>query len=214
MFGFVRAVGVSCVAFGLLACGGEKIGGGKQGAATAFFGALGPSKYNPSASGLSGQGFLSTDIAVDCPKGGKVTLKNFTVNAFSTPMTYGFTMAYDNCSTLTWDDPDTELAESAKVVLGGSMKFTQKLDFNPDDASQGSMEQLMDGRVNFGGPFNDFIEADVSQKIDWSLLSLETGSVSFSLNGTLKTSTDTYTFDNETVNITAGMIEALPEDKP
>jgi hypothetical protein len=113
---------------------------------------------------------------------------------------------------MTWDNPETPAVETDKVNLSGDMVFAQSMNFDMSQGQNGSVEQSIDGRLNFGGVFNDFIETDVTQKMEWSLMGSTGGSVTFTLDGTIKTSTETFTYNNETLSIVAGTLPALPEN--
>lgn len=209
---FTQAAVVFSMACGLLACGGQKIGGGKEGAAAALFGASGLSGGVGNSGGGQGQRLTaSLSQNIPCPNGGSATVKDLTFNLLDQSGDTSFTLAYNQCSSLTWDNPETTNVETDKVVLDGEMKFTQNFSVNTNTNPSGSIAQTLKGKVNYGGVFSDFIDADVTQSVDFSALSATSGTVTLTLNGTLKTSTQTYTYANEQITFTAGtLIAAQP----
>jgi hypothetical protein len=195
----------------LSACGsGVKLSGGKEGAAAALFAASGPTAGEGSP---VGGGFLNMEFSVPCPLGGKAIMKNFGIGLGMTgSSSTTFTMAYDGCAVSTFDNPKTEQVEQDKVLLGGSLDLSQSINFS-GGTTGGNAVLTLKGKVDFGGALDDYLEADISQTVDWSKLGTTTGSVSLTLHGTLKTSTASYSFEQETLNITAGTLIAERPEK-
>jgi hypothetical protein len=180
---------------GLMACGGTaKIGGGKEGAAQAFFAASSATSAgaNRSATPLD----ITGAITWKCPDGGEATLSGFgaSVNTGGGGATVAqnFTVTYKNCG--------AAKSDVGVAVYNGSMTVTQSVVTGADGVS---VDQQFKGRVEVQGAFNDSIDADVRQQVSVTGLSSSGGTVGMKLVGTIKTSTDSHTF-NETVNVTAG----------
>jgi hypothetical protein len=180
---------------GLMACGGTaKIGGGKEGAAQAFFAA---SSATSAGANRSTQPLdVAGTISWSCPEGGEATLSGFgaSVNTGGGGATVAqnFTVTYKNCGAA---KSDVGLA-----IYNGSFTVTQSV---VTGSSGVSVDQQFKGRIEVQGAFNDFIEADVRQQVSVTGLSSSGGNVSMKLVGTIKTSSDSHSF-NEDVNVTAG----------
>jgi hypothetical protein len=180
---------------GLMACGGTaRIGGGKEGAAQAFFAASSATSAgaNRSATPLD----ITGSLTWKCPDGGEATLSGFgaSVNTGGGGATVAqnFTVTYKNCG--------AAKSDVGVAVYNGSMTVTQSVVTGADGVS---VDQQFKGRVEVQGAFNDYIDADVRQQVSVTGLSSSGGTVGMKLVGTIKTSTDSHTF-NETVNVTAG----------
>lgn len=186
---------VALAVLGLTACGGTaKIGGGKEGAAQAFFAASSATSAgaNRSASPLD----VTGSVTWKCPKGGDASLQGFSVNVAGggtgTSVNQSFTIRYNNCGAAESD--------MGVAVYNGSFTVTQAVITNANGVS---VDQTFKGRIEVQGAFNDFIEADVKQQVAVSALSNTGGTVSMTLVGTIKTSSETFTY-NEAVNVTGG----------
>ncbi|MCA2977543.1 MAG: hypothetical protein INH41_16565 [Myxococcaceae bacterium] len=183
------------VSISLAACGGTaKLGGGKEGAAQAFFAAS-----NATAAGANrmSQGLdLAPSISFRCPEGGEAALTGFgasiDASGAGASVAQSFTVTYKDCGA----------AKSAAgvAVYTGSFTVTQSVN---SSASGASVDQRFKGRVNVLGAFNDFIEADVRQQVSVTGLSSSSGAVSMKLVGSLRTFTDSHTY-NEDINVVAG----------
>lgn len=211
----LRLTVVGALALGLVACGGAKLGGGKEGAAAALFAASGPTKSNGALLDLAGQGHgeFGLDVAVDCQHGGKAVLKGFHVEtdvSAGTTVKQSFRLEYQGCGVTTFDNPETAAVERDRVVIDGNMTVSQSVITN---TTGGSVTQTFKGKLSFGGAFSDFLDADVTQSVDWAKLGTSGGSVSVTLNGTLATSTATHTYAQETLSFTAGVMVAAEEEK-
>jgi hypothetical protein len=180
---------------GLMACGGTaKIGGGKDGAAQAFFAASSATSAgaNRSAQPLD----ITGSIAWKCPEGGEASLSGFgaSVNTGGGGATVAqnFTVTYRNCG--------AARSDVGVAIYNGSFTVTQSV---VTGTSGVSVDQQFKGRIEVQGAFNDFIEADVRQQVSVTGLSSTGGAVSMKLIGTIKTSTESFSY-NEDVNVTAG----------
>ncbi|MBE2248031.1 MAG: hypothetical protein IAE78_00700 [Myxococcus sp.] len=181
---------------GLVACGGTaKIGGGKEGAAQAFYAA---SSASSAGANRMGQPLdVTGSVTWKCPEGGEASLNGFTLNVNTgggqnATVNQSFTIKYTNCGA----------AKSAAgvAIYNGSYTVTQAV---VTSASGASVDQTFKGRVEVQGAFNDFLEVDVKQSVTVSALSSSSGTVSMRLVGTITTSEGANTF-NEDVNVSAG----------
>jgi hypothetical protein len=181
---------------GLVACGGTaKIGGGKEGAAQAFFAASSASALGASRSTTPLD--VTGSATWKCPEGGEASLQGFSLNVNTSggaaaSVNQSFTIKYTNCGA----------AKSAAgvAVYNGSFNVTQAVVANTSGAS---LDQTFKGRIAVQGAFNDFIDADVKQQVSVTGISSSSGLVAMKLVGTLTTSETTHTF-NEEVNVSAG----------
>lgn len=197
----------------LFACGpGAKLGGGKEGAASALFTAMGPTKASGSALSLAGQGIdAHANVTASCAHGGSVELSGFgiatNITGTTTSVSTSYTVQYNGCGVTTWDNPNTPAVENDTVVLNGNITVTQ--DVNVATAS-GAVSQGIKGKINYNGAFDDYLDVDVSESVEWSKLDTSGGSVSVNLDGSVKTSTDTYTYAKESITVTGGVLIAAP----
>jgi hypothetical protein len=180
---------------GLMACGGTaKIGGGKDGAAQAFFAASTASSARATPSAMPAD--VLGNLSWKCPEGGEATLSGFgaSVNTGGGGATVAqsFTITYKNCG--------AAKSDVGVAVYNGSMTVTQSVVTGADGVS---LDQQFKGRVEVQGAFNDFLQVDVRQQVSVTGLSSSGGTVGMKLVGTISTSSDAFTF-NETVNVTAG----------
>ncbi|MDX2013271.1 MAG: hypothetical protein SFW67_23950 [Myxococcaceae bacterium] len=180
---------------GLMACGGTaKIGGGKDGAAQAFFAASSATSAgaNRSAQPLD----ITGSISWKCPEGGEASLSGFgaSVNTGGggASVAQNFTVTYKNCG--------AAKSDVGVAIYNGSFTVTQSV---ITDANGVNIDQQFKGRIEVQGAFNDFIEADVRQQVGVMGLSSSGGTVTMKLVGTIKTSTESYSY-NENLNVTAG----------
>ena len=168
----------------LTGCGvPAKVGGGKTGAAQSLQAASAPTKsgVNKAAGGID----VSGNVDYSCPHGGSATLKDFalsvTGNEAGGVVAQKFTLTYVNCG--------LAKSEAGVAIYNGSFEVAQRIE---GTASGGTVEQTFKGRVTLSGAFDDFLEADVKQRIAAS--SLGQGAVSVKLEGSLKTSSGAYTY--------------------
>jgi hypothetical protein len=189
-----RVVFYSMAVVGLMACGpGAKVGGGKQGAAEALFAASRPTK---SAADKSATPVDIGTISYNCPQGGSAELSaagaNITIGG-TTSIGLKLNLKYNNCGLATSD--------VGTAVYNGTMVLTQSVKVA---SSAVSIEQQFVGKVNVQGAFDDYLDANVKQIIEAAALE-SSASVAMTLQGTISTSSGTYTFD-EAVNVTAGKL--------
>lgn len=179
----------------LVGCGGTaKIGGGKEGAAQAFFAASSASSAgaNKSAQPLD----VAGSVSWKCPEGGEASLQGFSVNVTGgtgANVQQTFTINYNNCGAAKSDE--------GVAIFNGSMTVSQAVVTTNGAVS---VDQTFKGHIDVRGAFNDFIEADVKQQVAVSGLSSTGGAaVTMKLVGTITTSSESFTY-NEDVNVTAG----------
>jgi hypothetical protein len=186
----------ACTAL-LAACGGGAKLQNKQEAANAAFAA---SQGTKSAQGsllqLAQQNAgLNVDVTVSCPKSGKATISyqlDTTGGSGSGSAALQFKLTYDNCSYT----GETAMSGAMNVVMGVEASGTSF-------AANISMK----GKITFTGEVNDFVDVDVVQTVDASKLgTTDGGSVTIKLRGTITTSTQPYSYRDETITVTAGQI--------
>ncbi len=195
-----KQVAVVLFALTFSACGGgAKIGGGKQGAAEALFAASAPaSKSGSLQSGLR-RATASGNSKVQGAHGGTASI---TVDALSLGGLLGgnsdvkFTIQYDKFN------------DDGKHTLDGSMTYTLKTATGAAVTTgfSGKVDLAFVGKVTFTGEIEDYIDANVTQSVDFQQLGTKSGSVGLSLNGTVATSTEQHTYNNESLTVTAGQI--------
>lgn len=197
----IRFFAVAAAASVLFACGGgAKLAPTKEAAAQALFGASQKSPSSSSASWLneavSGAQFSLTRTA-DCEKGGKVGITVDT-NSIGASGEFSFDLKFDNCSR----DGDTRMSGSLRTTISFVTNSTSTFDMN----------LAVKGRVNFSGKIDDFVEADVVQSVSLDAFNQTSGSVSISLNGTIKTSEGVHTYSStETITFDAGTYTPAPD---
>jgi hypothetical protein len=193
---FVRLSLMAAAAASLVACGGgAKLGGGKEGAAQAVFQASSPaSKQSQSAMSRLASG-ISVSETVKCSQGGSATLTIDEDNLFAddTQVALAFDVSYDGCS------------EDGKNELDG--KMTIGMYVSTDGHSSAEIAMGFKGRLEISGEIDDFVEADVVQYIGVNGTSNQ---VTIIVDGTIETSTEKYTYTEESFTFTAG---ALPADE-
>jgi hypothetical protein len=177
---------------------GAKLGGDKQGAASALYAAGAPASSSTNASqpiNIS----LTGDTTVSCRYGGTASLQNFaldtTTSATGANVGAKFTLAYDHCG--------AAKSSAGTAVFDGSFDVTQAI---VADTGTASVKQTFKGKVTVGGAFDDFLQADITEDVDAQHLTATTGSVSVSLVGTLSDSSGDYTY-NEAVDVTADNLQ-------
>lgn len=168
----------------LTGCGvPAKVGGGKTGAAQSLQAASAPTKsgVNKAAGGID----LTGNVDYSCPHGGSATLKDFALSVNGTEaggvVAQKFTLTYVNCG--------LAKSEAGVAIYNGSFEVAQRIE---GSASGGTVEQTFKGRVTLSGAFDDFLEADVKQRIAASAIG--TGVASVKLEGSLKNSGGAYTY--------------------
>jgi hypothetical protein len=188
---------VSCsaaMAFGLIGCGGGKaLPDGKEGAAqglTKVFQAMGVvmAAAAQQSSLASGATYESSGTAT-CPEGGSAqwAYELTTTDTGTGTSTYDYTIEYNTC------DID------GKSILDGNVGISFVL--QSGSSGSGNYDYTYNGRVDLSGDIEDFVDMDVHQV--GSYTGAGTGNVQFhmTLTGTITTSSGSYTFDNEDINV-------------
>ncbi|MGV3623444.1 MAG: hypothetical protein ACO1OB_21675, partial [Archangium sp.] len=136
----------------MVACGpGAKIDG-KQGAADALFAASKPSQAR--ADNTTTPVDLTGTLSWNCPEGGNAKISGASVNVGSGGVSTGVTMTYNACG-LSKGGPGVAIFE-------GNMNLSQKIEI---DSGSVRLDQKLKGRVDVRGAYNDFLDADITQKI-------------------------------------------------
>lgn len=192
---FTRLTILSAMTLGLAACGGAKLGGGKEGAAQAAFQASQPTGRG-SKTGQSlvkqalASGAATLTLTANCADSGKVSLSLDATNT-STDGMVNYTVTYDACN------------EDGQNEYNGTMATSIGFTFDPTYTS-GAFVIGMKGKLTIDGDISDSIDANVKMKMEFTATSTHAGSVSLVLDGTIKTSDGSYVYNNETIAIAAG----------
>ncbi|EPX62998.1 hypothetical protein D187_006408 [Cystobacter fuscus DSM 2262] len=197
----IRLLAVSAVALGLTACGGgAKLGGDKEGAAQAAFQASQPAGRGHTKSGQAlidqalASGAVSITLSADCAESGKVHL---TLDAGAAPKlgTFSYVVRYDACS----EDGENEYTGevTTTVVAGFDLDGNIKI---------GGFYIAMKGKLTIEGEISDFIETDVRLGMEIAATSKRSGSVQLVVDGTIKTSTGSFTYSKEVLVTAAGRL--------
>jgi hypothetical protein len=197
---FVRLTLLSALAAGLAACGGgAKLGGGKEGAAQAAFQASQPvGRSGSSTQGLLDQalasGATTITVTANCTHGGKASLSMDLTQGGSNSSTLNYDIKYDACN------------EDGKNTYTGTMKTTLTMDITLDGSNaSASLIFKMNGKLNIEGDISDYVEAtNLTLTMNATASSTHSGSVTLTLNGAIKTSTESYTYSNELLSVIAG----------
>lgn len=177
------------VAGALVGCGGgAKIAPTKEAAAealyiaTGFAADMGKRHQDPLASRAT------SSVEIECTEGGSASY------IFDEATPDQFTISYNDCS------------NDADYILNGSYTFavTDLADDCGDTAC--SFAFRFKGKVTFDGEINDFVDFDVVYGFSMSTVG-NTVSATLRIDGWVKTSSGTYTYDNEEVVVT-GTIDA------
>lgn len=178
----------------LSACGqGAKIGGGKQGASEAF---LAASQATKGGADKAGQKAATGEITVSCSGGGSATLKGFQVVLGSggiLDVGQSFDAVYNDCRVST---------ESGPASMNGTLSVVQTVKVATGTVD---IDQAMKGKLTWMGAIDDFLEMDITQKVQAAALTKTSGGVGMYLKGKLIDSEGTFTFD-ESLEVTAGKI--------
>ena len=189
---------LSAMTLGLVACGGAKLGGGKEGAAQAAFQASQPAgRGGQTAQSLVKQalasGAATLTLKANCAKSGTVSLVFNTTGTGTETGTIDYTLTYNDCN------------EDGKNEYNGTMNTAMTVDV---DLSNGNVNAsiifAMKGKLTIEGEVSDFIDANAKITTSVSATSTHSGTVKLVLDGTIKTSEGTYTYANETLSVSAG----------
>jgi hypothetical protein len=190
----VRLSLLAAVTTALVACGGgEKIGGGKEGAAKALYAASQPSAKGGSTNGQSlmrqiaaGAATGALEFSVDCAKGGSVNLK-LDLTAGNQTGAIKYATEYKDCNQDGVNSFDGTM--TLEMTITGALNSVE-------------FAMHMKGKIEISGDIEDYIDADITQTISASAATATSGNVTFKLDGTIKTSENSYTYVNEMITIT------------
>jgi hypothetical protein len=196
---FIRLSILAAASAALVACGGgAKIGGGKEGAAKALFEASQPASKGGQGSLLqalaSGQTNVNAEVKVDCTHGGKAELK-LDVTGGTQTGAVKFEVKYNKCN------------EDGANTFNGSMQMELSI---IGSGTSAELALKLKGKIEISGEIDDYLDADVTETISIAATSATSGTVTIKLNGTIKTSENSYTYVNETLTISAG--DGIPAD--
>jgi len=192
-------LGVLAIAAGaLVGCGGAQIGSKEEAAKlTGVAGNKGSAgggvmKLFQSAADANGA------FTASCTHGGTVSAA-LVLSGGQNAGLGALELTYDGCVEPVYDDPSTEAVEREDVVFDG--KLTVTMSFNVGGGSAG-FTIAMKGRVDLGGAYSDYLEMDVEQT--FGVVGSETGvAFSFTIDGTVSTSSESYTYDQESYSFMA-----------
>jgi hypothetical protein len=186
---------LSAMTLGLVACGGAKLGGGKEGAAQAAFQASQAADRGSKAGAALveqalASGAATVSLKTSCAKGGNVSLL-LDGNNTTTGGGVRYTITYDNCN------------QDGRNEYNGSMETTITATIDPDFTGA-AVVFGMKGKLTIEGEVSDFIDTDVRMTMSVTATSASSGNVSMTLDGSIKTSEGNYVYANESISIVAG----------
>lgn len=194
MKNLIRLSLMGVVAASLVACGGSRLKPGKENAAAAMYQASQGASSRPGGlmDLLRQNAGTTVDVTADCPHGGSVTV-HLVADTSSTTGALRFDLRYANCS------------YNGRTSMNGTLATEMSSTFSGTSLAAALH---MTGRVDFSGEVSDFIDVNITETLDASKLAASEGaSVNLVLNGTIRTSAETYTYTNETINIVAGDLQ-------
>ncbi len=190
-----RTAAVACLAvcLSLLACGapdGAKLGGGKEGAATAVFTAAQAPLVEDGFLDELTRGAQPAGFTRACSHGGSVT-----VAADAAASAPSFTAVFRKCSfdfRTQWEGSTrlTLLVEKVGTGWAASVAFT--------------------GKLTMTGEISDTLEFDVTHTASVKSLRTENESVTLTVRGFAQTTTARYQFANEPLTLTPGKLTPAP----
>jgi hypothetical protein len=195
---------LAVVATALAACGGSgaKLGGGKEGAAKALFAASQPAGKGGNSSGqslmrqmASGAATGAVEFSVDCASKGSVKLKLDLTSSGTQSGSLKYEVEYKDCNQDGVNSFDGKM--TMEMTISGS-------------ATSLEMALKLKGKINLSGDISDYVDADITETLSATATSATSGSVTVKLNCSIKTSSSSYTYANESLTISAG--GSLPAD--
>ena len=203
----IRLALAAAVSLTLASCApGARLGGGKEGAAEALFQASSPATAARGAALRAlKSGAVNADIKVTGQKSGTATLAvDVLGNIGSLPSgAVAFKVKYDNFS------------DDGKVFYNGTSNLAVGFDFDAtDDSASGNVEMKFKGKLEMSGEISDFLDADITETVAFSVMAKSGASVSVVLDGSIQTATEKHTYSKETVSFTADYaLTQLEDDK-
>jgi len=137
----------------------------------------------------------TAEFSVDCAKGGSVKLKLDLTSTGSQDGSFKYKVDYNSCN------------QDGINSFDGSMEMEFKIDIT---ATSAEMAIRLKGKIDFSGDISDYVDADVTETFSAKATSATSGMVSIKVDGSIKTSSASYTYANETLNISVD--GGLPAD--
>ncbi len=196
----IRVAVAAVAAAGLVGCGGgAKLGKGE--AAAMVFGASGPAMSSTQNGGsLAPYMNGATPGSVSCTNGGTATFSasaNGIQGEDSGEWFGAMEVEYDGCTEPIQDDPNTTQVESGEAIFDGKMTMGMRMNLELGSTVSFGMSFRMQGRIDVSGDYSDYVDADITQTV--AVTANDTGATSsVVIDGSIETSTETYTYDNET----------------
>ncbi len=171
-------------------CGGAKLD--REGAARMALGAGHAGTQADSKGGLlslHGSGASGGALGeASCSRGGNVSW-DLAGLAFEGGLDVTFDLGFNGCTEPLWDDPETAQIEQEEVTQDGEVAMTLGLRAGEDFLTYGL---TLEGELDYTGAVRDEVKMDVTQT-----LRLEPGKLLMTLDGSIQSSTETHTYDNE-----------------
>lgn len=209
----IRFVVLAAVAASLTACGGARLGGGKEGAAQALFAVSQPGAQQGQARAAAvgsvhalaleaakaqAQGTL--EFGTRCAQGGYVYLQVDPERMLENEGAVTWSVRYADCSV----DGESRLAGTVRMALAVTS--------SPTDASFSFVIKVK-GRIDIHGEVEDYVDADVTQTLDFEQLGVREGELTLRLDGTVRTASGTYTYADEAVVIHVGVLPVADDGR-
>jgi hypothetical protein len=189
----LRVTLAAALATTLAACGGAKLGGGKEGAAEALrnIGAGGSPSSKSGLAALAAQAAGTTlTLEQDCLESGSVKIAvTASADGGSGSALATFTSQFLRCN------------HDGRNTYDGSLAVSLSAEVRESEAYVAFHYK---GKVDISGDISDFVDADVTMAVRATEQSATRGELTIITNGTIRTSTATHTYDNETLRISAG----------
>ncbi len=193
---------VAVMALGVAACGPShgtaKVAAGKDNAA-AQAQMVGAAMGGVSGSGTGAVG--AGTYSFNCPAGGNASISasvntsGFTGGSQTGSAAVTYSVTYNGCT--------MGRNSTGDITLYGTINIEYTV---MTGSGSGNVQMRLNGRVNFYGAYDDFLNADVTYTMNYSNLSSTSGSLSMTFNGFIENSSGRYTYTNESINITAGTL--------
>lgn len=182
---------VSCsaaMAFVLVGCGGGKaLPEGKEGAANALAMVSQAMAYlgNTQSELTSGATYDSSGTG-NCPQGGTIGWTSHYQTEGTGAGTFQYALDYNACNV------------DGKTAMEGNITYDMS---SQTGGGTSSFDYVMNGRVDFSGDIEDFLEVDIHYVGTVTTTGSNQYQYSVTLDGTITNSTGSYDFDNEAMNV-------------
>lgn len=191
----IRLMVVSAMSLGLAACGGAKLGGGKEGAAQAAFQASQSAGRGHTTTGqalieraLASNLTLGISLTSKCAKSGTASL-TFDTSSSAQDGAIHYAVSYDDCS------------EDGVNEYNGTLKTGMGFDLDPKSLGFYITQK---GELSIDGDVSDSLDINLKMTMEVSSTSAHAGSVKLVLDGYVETSSERYVYVNESLSIVAG----------